>query len=50
MYDDIINDLKLELKFCYGSDIANYDSGYIGDVFSEIADSNVDMYTSDLFE
>lgn len=50
MYDDIINDLKLELKFCYGSDITNYDSGYICDVFSEIADSNVDIYTSDLFE
>ena len=50
MYDDVINDLKLNLKVCYGLDITNYDSGYIGDVFSEIADSNVDMYTSDLFE
>ena len=27
-----------------------YDSGYICDVFSEIADSNVDIYTSDLFD
>lgn len=50
MYDEIIENLKDDLKFCYGTDITNYDSGYICDVFSEIADSNVDIYTSDLFE
>lgn len=50
MYDEILDNLKNELKYCYGADIINYDSGYIGDVFSEIADSNVDIYTSDLFE
>ena len=50
MYEDIINDLKTNLSFTYGENITDYDSGYIGDVFSEIADSNIDIYTYDLFE
>lgn len=50
MYDEIINNLKDNLKYCYGDNITNYDSGYIGDVFTDIADSNVDIFTSDLFE
>lgn len=50
MYEDILEELKSNLSFTYGNQITDYDSGYIGDVFTEIADSNVDMYTSDLFE
>ena len=50
MYDDILKDLESNLSFTYGNNITQYDSGYICDVFSEIADSNVDIYTSDLFE
>ena len=50
MYKDILDELKNNLSFTYGEQITDYDSGYIGDIFTEIADSNVDMYTSDLFE
>ena len=50
MYDDILKDLETNLSFTYGNNITQYDSGYICDVFSEIADSNVDIYTSDLFD
>ena len=50
MYKDILEELKNNLSFTYGEQITDYDSGYIGDIFTEIADSNVDMYTSDLVE
>ena len=50
MYKDYINDLKSNLAFTHGEEITDYDSGYICDVFSEIANSNVDIYTSDLFD
>lgn len=50
MYDDILKGLETNLSFTYGNNITQYDSGYICDVFSEIADSNVDIYTSDLFD
>ena len=50
MYEDIFKDLESNLSFTYGNNITQYDSGYICDVFSEIADSNVDIYTSDLFD
>lgn len=50
MYEDILKDLESNLSFTYENNITQYDSGYICDVFSEIADSNVDIYTSDLFD
>ena len=50
MYEDILKDLESNLSFTYGNNITQYNSGYICDVFSEIADSNVDIYTSDLFD
>ena len=50
MYEDYIKDLESNLAFTHGDNITDYDSGYICDVFSEIADSNVDIYTSDLFD
>ena len=50
MYEDILKDLESNLSFTYGNNITQYDSGYICDVFSEIADRNVDLYTSDLFD
>lgn len=50
MYDYAIDLLKRDLSFTYGDQITSYNSGYICDVFSEIADSNVDIYYSDLFE
>ena len=30
--------------------LADYDDGYIGDLISEIANNNVDIYTSDLWD
>lgn len=50
MYEDYIKDLESNLAFTHGDNITDYDSGYICDVFSEIANSNVDIYTSDLFD
>lgn len=50
MYKDILDELKSNLSFTYGEQITDYDSGYIGDIFTEIAGSNVDIYTSDLFD
>lgn len=50
MYQEILDNLKLNFSLTYGDNITNYDSGYIADVFSDIANSNVDIYTSDLFE
>lgn len=50
MYEDYIKYLESNLSFTYGDNITDYDSGYICDVFSEIANSNVDIYTSDLFD
>ena len=43
-------ELKEELKGTYCDNICDYDNGYIGDIVNEIADNNVDIYTSDLFE
>lgn len=46
-----IKDLKNELNLGdYGEDITNYNSGYISDIISEIADNYIDIYTYDLFE
>ena len=50
MYEDKIKELETNLSFTYGNQIVNYSDGYIGDVFSEIADSNIDIYVVDLFE
>lgn len=50
MYEARINELETNLSFTYGTQITDYSDGYIGDVFSEIADSNVDIYVVDLFE
>lgn len=43
-------ELKEELKGTYCDNICDYDNGYISDIINEIADSNIDIYTSDLFE
>lgn len=46
-----IKDLKNELNLGdYGEDITNYSSGYVGDIITEIADNNVDIYNNDLME
>lgn len=50
MYADRINELERLLSFTYGHQILDYSNGYICDVFSDIADSNIDIYVSDLFE
>ena len=50
MYEGILNGLKQNLSFTNGMQITNYNSGYLCDVFNEIADSNIDIYVSDLFE
>ena len=47
MYNDYIKELESNLAFTHGDNITDYDSGYLCDIFSEIADSNVDIYTSD---
>lgn len=44
-----IDDLKENIYLGdYGIEIADYQNGYIADIISEIADSNVDIYYSDL--
>lgn len=46
-----IKDLKNELNLGeIGEQLAEYDNGYIGDIITEIADSNVDIYNNDLME
>lgn len=46
-----IEDLKNELNLGdYGEEIAQYNNGYIGDIITEIADNNVDIYNNDLME
>lgn len=50
MYAERINKLEKLLSFTHGHQITDYSDGYICDVFSEIADSNIDIYVSDLFE
>ena len=45
--EDLKNDLFLgEL----GEQITQYNNGYIGDIITEIADNNVDIYNNDLME
>lgn len=50
MYKREIESLKQELSFTYGEQILSYDSGYICDIFSEIANNNIDIYYSDIFD
>ena len=50
MYAERINELEKILSFTHGHQITDYSDGYICDVFSYIADSNVDIYVSDLFD
>lgn len=46
-----IEELKNELYVGeLGEFFVDYDSGYIGDIITEIADNEVDIYTSDLLE
>lgn len=46
-----IEDLKKDLFLGdFGEYFADYDSGYICDIITEIADNNVDIYYYDLFE
>ena len=50
MYAGTLDSLLNSLSFTHGDQITEYDEGYIGDVFSDIANSNIDIYTSDLFD
>lgn len=50
MYSDELNIYERNISDSYGECITNYDSGFICDVFSDIANSNVDIYFSDLFD
>lgn len=46
-----IEDLKKDLYIGdLGDRFVDYDSGYVCDVISEIADNNIDIYYNDLFE
>lgn len=46
-----IEELKKDLYLGdYGEKIANYSSGYICDILTEIADNNVDLYNYDLLQ
>lgn len=49
MYNDILKELESNLSYSYGEQITNYNCGYICDVFSEIATSNIDIYYSNIF-
>ena len=47
----IVSDLMKDLDLTdIQTELASYDSGYITDDISEIADNNVDIYHSDLFD
>lgn len=50
MYDDILKELKINLSSSYGEQITSYRCGYICDVFSDIASSNIDIYYSNIFD
>lgn len=50
MYDARIEELERNLSFTHGTQITDYSDGYICDVFSNIADSNIDIYVVDLFD
>lgn len=50
MYTGMILNLKNNLLDTFGDQITNYNSGYICDIFSEIADCNVDIYDYDLYD
>lgn len=50
MYAERINELEKILSFTHGHQITDYSDGYICDIFSYIADVNVDIYVSDLFD
>ena len=41
IYSDELNIYERNISDSYGECITNYDSGFICDVFSDIADSNV---------
>lgn len=46
-----IEELKKELNLGeLGEYFADYDSGYICDIITEIADNHINIYTSDLFD
>lgn len=46
-----IEDLKKDLYFGdFGDYFRDYNSGYIGDIITEIADNNIDIYNSDLMD
>lgn len=49
MYDDILKELAINLSSSYGEQITSYKNGYICDVFSDIATSNIDIYYSKIF-
>lgn len=49
-YDKILEELKNNLRATYCDNICDYDSGYVCDIISEIADRNIDIYHEDLFE
>lgn len=49
-YHEIVKAIKEQLTGDYADNICNYNSGYICDVISEIADYNVDIYTNDLLD
>ena len=50
MYDSRIEELERNLSFTHGTQITDYSDGYICDVFTYIADSNIDIYVCDLFD
>lgn len=43
-------ELREELSLTYCDNIVDYNNGYISDIINEIADNNIDIYTSDLFD
>lgn len=46
-----IEELKKDLYISdFGDCLRDYNNGYIGDIISEIADNNIDIYNSDLID
>ena len=50
LYDETLKDIKGRVNHTFADSIVDYDNGYICDIISEIADNNVDIYTSDLLD
>lgn len=50
LYDETMKEIKGRINHTFADSIVDYDNGYICDIITEIADNNIDIYTSDLLD